>query len=108
MRLLCDENVKYSIVALLQQEGYETTRVQDVLELGDEDATIVDNCRETGRILLTNDADFFDFDGHPGVFFLDEQGTPARDVVTAIQRIERLVSAAELRDHVWHVPDGWI
>jgi hypothetical protein len=79
--------------------------VQDELELGFEDEAIVQFCRQTDRTLLTNDDDFFVFDEHPGILFLDEQGASPRTVVTAIQRIDRHVTDRE--NQVWHVPDGW-
>jgi predicted nuclease of predicted toxin-antitoxin system len=106
MRLCCDENVKRSVTELLSQEGYDVVRVQDELELGFEDAEIIAFCRETDRVLLTNDDDFFHFEDHPGILFLDEQRTPPRDVVTAIGRIDRHVP--EMAGQVWHLPDGWI
>jgi predicted nuclease of predicted toxin-antitoxin system len=91
MKLDCDENVKRSVTALLAQEGYDVVRVQDELELGFEDVEIVAFWRETDRVLLTNDADSFRFEQHPGILFLDEQRTPPRDVVTAVRRIDRHV-----------------
>jgi predicted nuclease of predicted toxin-antitoxin system len=106
MKLCCDENIKRSVTELLAQEGYDVVRVQDELELGSEDAEIMTFCRETDRVLLTNDADFFRFEEYPGILFLDEQRTPPRDVVTAIQRIDRHVP--ELAEQVWHIPDGWV
>jgi predicted nuclease of predicted toxin-antitoxin system len=106
MKLCVDENVRRTVPTILQQEGYDVVRVQDALELGDNDERIVEFCREGGRIILTNDDDFFEFNSHPGVFFLDEQRASPRTVVTAIQRIERLVP--DLTDQVWHVPDGWV
>lgn len=108
MRLLCDENVKGSIYSLLKQEGYEVTRVQDDLAIGDDDREIIEHCRTEQLVLLTNDDDFFVFDTHPGILFLDEQTAPARDVVTAVRRIEGLVGAEELANQVLHVPDGWV
>lgn len=107
MRLLCDENVRGSIVRLLGQEGYDVERVQDALGVGFEDEAIVEYCRSKDRVLLTNDEDFFAVDGHPGVLFLDEQAGSPREVVVAIQRIERHVGVEALEDQVWHVPDGW-
>ena len=70
MRLCCDENIKRSITNLLAQEGYDVVRVQDELGLGFEDEAIIRFCRETDRVLLTNDDDFFEFEDHPGVPFL--------------------------------------
>ena len=75
MKLCCDENIKRSITTILDQEGHDVVRVQDELDLGDADRTVLEFCRETDRILLTNDDDFFDFETHPGILFLDEQRT---------------------------------
>lgn len=106
MKICSDENIKRSITTLLEQEGYDVVRVQDELEIGFEDEAIVRFCREANRVLLTNDDDFFEFNDHPGILFLDEQRTPPRTVVTAVQRIDRHV--ADTADQVWHVPDGWV
>ena len=95
-----------SVTDLLVQEGYDVVRVQDELDLGFDDGEIISFCRETDRLVLTNDEDFFDFDDHPGILFLNKQRTPPRDVVTAVQRIDRHVP--ETAGSVWHVPDGWI
>jgi hypothetical protein len=87
---------------------YNVERVQDRLELGFEDGEIVSYCREADRLLLTNDDDFFAFDTHPGIFFVDDQRARPREVATAIQRIERFVGPEELAGQVFHVPDGWV
>lgn len=108
MKLLCDENVRGSIVRLLEQEGYDVERVQDSLIVGFEDADIVEYCRSDRRVLLTNDDDFFEFDSHSGILFLTEQRVPPRDVVAALQRIERHVDRPTLKNRVLHVPDGWV
>ena len=81
MNLACDENIKTSITEYR---------------------------RENGRVLLTNDDDFFDFETHPGILFLAYQTTPARDVANAIRHIDRQFSADGLENTVLHVPDGWV
>lgn len=106
MRVWCDENIKRSVTTLLQQAGYDVVRVQDELDVGFADEDIITFCRETDRVLVTNDDDFFQFETHPGICFLDEQRTPPRDVMTAMYRLDRYVS--DLSDQVWHVPDGWV
>jgi len=106
MKLCCDENIKRSVTNLVMQEGHDVVRVQDKLELGFEDSAIIAFCRESDRVLLTNDDDFFQFDEHPGVLFLEEQLAPPRNVATAIQRLDGHVP--DLADEVWHVPDGWV
>lgn len=108
MRILSDENIKRSITHLLSQEGHDVVRVQDELELGFDDGDIIDYCRDEGRMILTNDDDFFDFDDHPGVLFLTRQTTPARDVANAVRHIERQFESDDLEGVVLHVPDGWV
>lgn len=46
MKLLCDENVRRSFAQLLEQEGYDVARVQDALDVGVDDSTIVEFCQE--------------------------------------------------------------
>jgi predicted nuclease of predicted toxin-antitoxin system len=106
MRCCCDENIKRSITLLLEQEGHDVVRVQDELGLSTPDSRIISFCTETDRVLLTNDDDFFGFDTHPGVCFLEAQRTPPRDVATVLLRIECHVD--DLSGVVWHIPNGWI
>ena len=107
MNLACDENIKTSITDLLLQEGHDAVRIQDI-ELGISDVDVIEYCREDGRVLLTNDDDFFAFDSHPGILFLSHQTTPARKVANAVRHIDRQLSVSELEDTVLHVPDGWV
>lgn len=107
MRLVCDENVRYSIANVLRQEGHDVERVRDALTTGDADAAIVEYCRESGRVVLTNDDDFLTVDDHAGVLFLDEQRAPPREVAVAVQRVERYVGSSPFDGQVFHVPDGW-
>jgi len=81
--------------------------VQDV-ELGIGDSDVIEYCSEERRVLLTNDDDFFDFDFHPGVLFLNRQTTHARVVANAVRHIEQQFPAAELEGTVLHVPNGWV
>jgi hypothetical protein len=106
MRLLCDENVRGSIVRLLEQEGHDVERVQDVLDVGDPDSAVLEYATDTDRVVLTNDTDFLDSEG-VGVLFLDTQMSDPRPVVTAIGRIER-VTDGSVSNTVYHVPDGWV
>jgi predicted nuclease of predicted toxin-antitoxin system len=94
MKRCCDENIKRSITTLLEQEGYDIVRVQDEHEPGFEDEAIVRFCRETDRVLLTNDDDFFEFDEHPGVLFLDEQRASPRSVS---QRFSASIATSRIR-----------
>ena len=106
MKLLCDENIKTSILNLLGQESHDTTRVQSALEIGFDDEDIIEHCRSNDRV-LTNDEDFFAFDHHSGILYLDEQATPPRTVATAIRNIDRHLPEDVLRTTVVHVPNGW-
>ena len=106
MRIICDENVRTGIFAILGQEGHDTVRVQDELELGFNDGDIVDYACETGRVVLTNDDDFLGMD-HCGVLFVDEQRTPPREVLEAVERVELHYDTTEIHGGEIHVPDGW-
>lgn len=107
MRLLCDENIKQTIYNLLRQEGHDVIRVQDEFDQATPDDELVQFCREEGRVLLTNDEDFFSFETHAGVLYLTEQTASPRAVATAVQKIEQYVGEDELAERVLHVPDGW-
>ncbi|ERH03142.1 MAG: hypothetical protein J07HN6_00146, partial [Halonotius sp. J07HN6] len=75
MRCCYDENIRRSISVLLAQEDHDIVRVQDELGLIMPNNEIIDYCNETDRVLLTNDDDFFSYDTHPGICFLEAQRT---------------------------------
>jgi predicted nuclease of predicted toxin-antitoxin system len=89
MRLLCDENVRWSIYNVLSQEGHDVVRVQDELELGFEDRELLQFCRDEERVLLTNDDDFFQFEDHPGILYLACQTASPRALATAVDESSR-------------------
>lgn len=92
MRLLTDVNVKAAYISALRGDGHEINRVVDVLHETASDRAIVEHARETGAIILTNDAkDFAQFEDHPGVIVVPQSGLTAGEVAAAISRIDRLV-----------------
>ncbi|MFB6250921.1 MAG: DUF5615 family PIN-like protein [Halobellus sp.] len=60
-RILADENVERATINYLRKLGHDVKRVGDVEELGlgADDESIAAYGRETNRLLLTQDDDFF-------------------------------------------------
>lgn len=109
--IVCDENVRTAYRTVLEGEGYDVERVQDVNELGvgAADGTILTYCRETDAVLLTSDDDFLGSVGsHSGILYLDSQTRPPRVIGTAVRRIDEWIGLDRLDDRVEHVPDGWV
>jgi predicted nuclease of predicted toxin-antitoxin system len=58
MRLLLDQGLPRSAVALLAQEGVDAVHVGDIRMASAEDQAILDHARSDNRVAVTLDADF--------------------------------------------------
>jgi predicted nuclease of predicted toxin-antitoxin system len=53
-----DHNIAEQVAQYLNEEGFQTTRLKDVLVENSEDPVVATHCIETGEILVTHDNDF--------------------------------------------------
>lgn len=107
LELLFDENVHVAILHYLEQEGYDAKTVQDEPGKGSGDDEIMDYCRDTRRVLLTNDSDFLNHEKHPGILFIQRQRTPPRKIAASIKTIDRHLEQKDLKNLVLHLPGDW-
>lgn len=109
MRLVCDENLRNSYVAVLEQEHHDVKRVQDVLETGVSDGVILEYCQEEDAVLVTNDDDLLGLDAseHAGIVYVTDQTHSPREIARAIERIEELLDRETIAAEELFVPDGW-
>lgn len=107
LKLLCDENIHVAISHYLRQEGYDLKTVQEEPGAGSSDEEIIEHCRRSGRVLITNDSDFFDYENHPGILFVQRQRTSPRKIATSVKTIERHLDPEDMRNIVLHLPGNW-
>mgnify|MGYP006278909097 FL=1 len=111
MRLLADEHVPPAFVSALRGEGHDVAVVGDEVALGATDSKLLEYARDTDRVILSEDTDFYGADdelvveSHPGVLACDMAAAPGV-VATAIRRIETLVESTE--DTVLFILGGWV
>jgi predicted nuclease of predicted toxin-antitoxin system len=53
-----DHNVAEQVAQYLEEEGFETIRLKDVLVEDSADPVVATHCIETGQVLITHDNDF--------------------------------------------------
>jgi predicted nuclease of predicted toxin-antitoxin system len=77
------------------------------VELGSPDADVLEFATDHGYVVLTNDTDFVDRNGHSGVFFYEDQQTSNRELLQAIRTVEDLLTDENIRNRTIFLPDGW-
>jgi predicted nuclease of predicted toxin-antitoxin system len=98
-----DEHVDSAIVTALEAEGYAVGTVGDEYGRGLADEAHLAECRQRGRIILTNDDDFAVLGRemeHAGIIRYSNQGRSPGEFVRAIRRIDTHLSTREMTDHV--------
>lgn len=110
MRILADEHVPPAFVSALRAEDHDVVTVADAVGSGASDHRIFEQAIESGRVVLSADADFrgasdVDVDRGPGILACDVDARPG-EVATAVRRIDALVD--EISGVVLYVPDGWV
>ena len=108
MRVLCDQMVKESYVAVLDDEpGWTVARVRDLLEPTATDDTVASYAAANDWVVLTADDDFFDEDVPHGLCYYRDSEPPTpgalRDAMRAIDAAYDDPTAIT----EW-VPDGWV
>jgi len=107
---LADEHVRRPYVTELRANGYDVAWVDDAYEQGTTDRSHLRHSEESGRTVLTNDADFLRhhaaFD-HGGIILYDDQTRSVGEFLRGVRRVERLVPTEELAGEVVWL-DGWV
>jgi len=90
--ILADENIERATVNYLNKLGHDIVRIQDTPDLGQgaTDDEIVTYANRSGRLILSQDDDFFtDIDPHdtPGVLAQRDQQLSAQEVGEIVDKM---------------------
>lgn len=101
MKFLLDANMPRSTKAVLEQHGFDTVAVRDILPPATPDSVIYDLAKREDRILITRDHDFLNILLYP----------PAQApgiIVVKVQRLTAKAINALLLDFLSRVPEPQI
>lgn len=110
-RILADENVEQATVNYLRKLGHDVEWIGDVEELclGAGDGAIATYGRETDRLILTQDDDFFtqlDIGDTAGVLFQMDQTLSAREVGDIVHELSKYIDQSDLT--LEYVSRNWL
>ena len=106
MIIQCDEHVKRAVREALCAKGIDA-RPLDEKTRGMSDVELLSLCAEQGRVLLTNDSDFFKLgknNQHPGIIFITDQQAAVSDVVRTILKLILTLSESDFRNSIFYIP----
>ncbi|MES3517894.1 MAG: DUF5615 family PIN-like protein [Natronomonas sp.] len=100
-RILADENVKQATISYLLKLGHDVELVGNVEELGlgAADESIAAYGRETTRLILTQDDDFFtqmDVEDTAGILFQKDQTLSAREVGDIVHELSEYIDQSDV------------
>jgi predicted nuclease of predicted toxin-antitoxin system len=110
-RILADENVEQATINYLRKLGHDVEGVGDVEELGlgAGDGSIATYGRETNRLILTQDDDFFtqlDMEDTAGVLFQTDQTLSAQEVGDIVHELSEYIAQSEVT--LEYVSRNWL
>ena len=110
-RLLADENVEQATINYLRKLGHDVEWIGDVEELGlgADDEAIATHGRETNRLSLTQEDDFFtrlDIGDTAGVVFQTDQTLPAREVGDIVHELSEYIDQSDVT--LEYVSRNWL
>ncbi|WP_311171671.1 DUF5615 family PIN-like protein [Halobellus ordinarius] len=100
-RILADENIEQATINYLRKLGHDVEWVGDVEELGlgAGDESIATYGRETDRLVLTQDDDFFtqmDIEKTAGILFQKDQTLSAQEVGDIVHELSEYISQSDV------------
>ncbi|MFC6872749.1 DUF5615 family PIN-like protein [Halobellus marinus] len=110
-RILADENVEQATINYLRKLGHDVEWVGDIeeLRLGAGDGSIATYGRETNRLILTQDDDFFtqlDIGDTAGILFQKDQTLSAREVGDIIHELSEYIDQSDVT--LEYVSRNWL
>mgnify|MGYP006303854003 CR=1 FL=1 len=110
-RILCDENIELATVNYLRKLEHDVQRVPEVSALneGDPDARLAAYSRETGRLVLTQDDDFFteiDPSNTAGVLAQRDRSLSAREVGDIVDEMATYIPQEQVT--LEYVTEQWL
>ena len=110
-RILADENVEQATINYLRKLGHDVEWIGDVngLGLGADDEEITVYRRETNRLVLTQDDDFFtriDVEDTAGVLFQKDRTLSARAVGNVVHELSEYIDQSDVT--LEYVSRNWL
>lgn len=110
-RVLADENVERATVNYLRKLDHDVEWIGNVpdLGLGANDESIADYARDTDRLILTQDDDFFtelEIDQTAGILFQRDQTLAAREVGDIVHEMAQYLDQSAVT--VEYVSRNWL
>lgn len=110
-RILADENVEQATINYLRKLGHDVEWVGDVEELGlgAGDESIATYGRETDRLVLTQDDDFFtqiDIEKTAGILFQKDQTLSAQEVGDIVHELSEYIDQSDMT--LEYVSRNWL
>jgi predicted nuclease of predicted toxin-antitoxin system len=110
-RILADENVERATINYIRKLGHDVEWVGDVEELGlgSGDGSIATYGRETDRLVLTQDDDFFtqiDIEQTAGVLFQKDQTLSAQEVGDTVHELSEYIDQSDVT--LEYVTRNWL
>jgi len=110
-RILADENIEQATINYLRKLGHDVEWVGDIEELGlgAGDRAIAAYGRETNRLILTQDDDFFtqmDIEEAAGVLFQKDQTLSAQEVGDIIHELSEYIDQSDVT--LEYVSPNWL
>jgi predicted nuclease of predicted toxin-antitoxin system len=110
-RILADENVEQATINYLQKLDHDVEWIGDVegLALGADDESIAAYGRETNRLILTQDDDFFtrmDVEDTAGILFQKDQTLSAREVGDIVHELSEYIDQSDVT--LEYVSRNWL
>jgi predicted nuclease of predicted toxin-antitoxin system len=110
-RILADENVEQATINYLQKLDHDVEWIGDVEELGlgADDESIAVYGRETTRLILTQDDDFFtqmNVEETAGILFQKDQTLSAREVGDIVHELSEYIDQSDVT--LEYVSRNWL
>jgi predicted nuclease of predicted toxin-antitoxin system len=110
-RILADENVEQATINYLRKLGHDVEWVGDIeeLDLGADDRAIATYGRETNRLVLTQDDDFFtqfDIEDTAGILFQRDQTLSGREVGDVVHELSEHIDQSDVT--LEYVSRNWL
>ena len=102
-----DEHIPYSIVKGLRARGVDIFSMEEEQLKSFPDEQLLEYCRSHGRVLLTNDRDFFILaqqKDHGGIIYLTSQYHSIGEVIRAVLKLIDAHAEEEFIKAIFYVP----
>jgi uncharacterized protein with PIN domain len=103
IKFYTDEHVAWAVARGLRSRGVDVLTVQEAGLLGASDEEHLERARAEGRVLFTQDEDYFALHAagveHAGIAYAP-QGTSIGSMIRGLMLIDQVLTADEMKGHV--------